>query len=165
MDSQYIKRIELLYLQMYGLLFEYARSSLSNDALAEEAVQETFCIACQKPESLCYSPNPKGWLVKTLKNVIANMKRSRSTANRILSGYIAERMKETAVSSDHFKVDTLYGDIAGSEAFKLLKEIAINGKSHLEIAAEHDITVAASKKRVQRAKETLRQKIKDKTSG
>lgn len=40
--------IEKLYLQMYTRLFAYARSSLPNDALAEEAVQETFVIACQK---------------------------------------------------------------------------------------------------------------------
>ena len=72
MDKQHSNYIEALYLEMFELLFSYARSSLENDSLAEEAVQETFRIACLKPSELCASPNPKGWLVNTLKNVIRN---------------------------------------------------------------------------------------------
>ena len=74
MKARYSKEIDRLYLQMYSMLFEYARSSLSSDALAEEAVQDTFIIACQKPEALCESPNPEGWLVNTLKNVLSNVR-------------------------------------------------------------------------------------------
>jgi len=80
MNAWYSKEIDRLYLQMYPMLFEYARSSLSSDALAEEAVQDTFIIACQKPEALCESPNPEGWLVNTLKNVLSNTKRSQNIA-------------------------------------------------------------------------------------
>lgn len=82
--------IDKLYLQMYARLFEYARSSLANDALAEEAVQDTFAIACQRPEALLNSPNPPGWLVITLKNVISNTLRRQQTAQRVLSGYCAD---------------------------------------------------------------------------
>ena len=65
MNEQYCQEIDRLYLQMYTRLFEYARSVLPNDALAEEAVQDTFAIACKKPEALLRSPNPPGWLVVT----------------------------------------------------------------------------------------------------
>ena len=58
MNAEQRKEIEQLYMQMYDMLTAYARSSLSEEALAEEAVQETFRIACQKPEDLCDSPNP-----------------------------------------------------------------------------------------------------------
>ena len=60
MMVRYKLEIERLYLQMYAMLFEYARASLSSDALAEEAVQDTFHIACQKPDELFSSPNPEG---------------------------------------------------------------------------------------------------------
>ena len=46
-------------------LLEYAESSLHNYALSEEAVQQTFEIACRKIEDFCNSPNPDGWLTKT----------------------------------------------------------------------------------------------------
>lgn len=82
MNPEYSARIEQLYLEMYDMLIIYARCSFKEESLAEEAVQETFQIACQKPDKLCESLNPKGWLVNTLKFTIRNMKRSRENANR-----------------------------------------------------------------------------------
>ena len=63
MDKEQSKFIEQLYMEMYDMLITYARCALQEESLAEEAVQETFRIACQKPESLRDSPNPNGWLV------------------------------------------------------------------------------------------------------
>ena len=147
-------------MQMYSLLFEYAYSALQSSTLAEEAVQETFCIACEKSESLYFSPNPRGWLFNTLKYVIANMKRSCSIANRILNDYKSDLAHKNAVSDEVVELDILYRVIAETEEFKLLKEIVIDGKSHQEVAAERGITVAANRKRFQRAKQILREKLK-----
>ena len=57
-------------------------------------------------------------------------------------------------------MNILYQDIADTDDFKLLSEIAIEGKSHKEIAQSMGITVDTCKKRVQRAKEKLQQKLK-----
>lgn len=159
MKTLYREEIERLYLQMFSLLFEYARSSLPNNALAEEAVQETFRIACQKPEALCSSPNPEGWLVNTLKYVISNMERSRNIAMRILRGYFATNITELTTSTDRIGVEILYDDIADTEEFKLLKELAIDKRSYLEMAESRNISIDTCRKRVQRAKEKLRKKI------
>lgn len=160
MNSQYNAEIEQLYLRMYDRLFVYARSTLRNDSLAEEAVQETFRIACQKPEDLLNSPRPEGWLINTLKNVMSNMIRSRAIANRILSEYIAAQTPEYLESVDGIRFEILYENISEMEEFQLIKEMAVDGLSHLEMAEKRGISVAACKKRVQRAKETLRKKIK-----
>ena len=159
MDARYSSEIERLYLQMYQLMFEYARSSLSNDSLAEEAVQETFRIACQKPEAVCTSLNPEGWLVNTLKYVISNMERSRMAADRILRNYIASLINQLRENDERTGIELLYGDIAHTEEFKLLKEMAIEGRSHLEMAQSRGISVEACRKRVQRAKEILRKML------
>lgn len=151
--------IERLYFEMYDMLLIYARNSLDEDSLAEEAVQETFRIACQKPEHLFESPNPKGWLVNTLKNVIRNMKRSRKSAQMLLSKYLAVQTKEIAFSETKVSLEVMYENVADTEEFKLIKEMAIDGRSHLEMATDRGITVAACKKRVQRAKETLQKKL------
>lgn len=160
MKQLYNKEIERLYLQMFSMLFEYARSVLPNDALAEEAVQDTFRIACQKPESLCTSPNPEGWLVNVLKNVLCNMERSRGIAKRILHGYFAANITELTTTNDKVAVEILYDDIADTEEFKLLKEMAIDGRSYLEMSQSRNISIDTCRKRVQRAKETLRRKIR-----
>lgn len=159
MNARYSKELDRLYLQMYAKLFEYARSLLHNDAMAEEAVQDTFAIACQKPEALCSSPNPEGWLVITLKNVISNTLRSQNAAKQILIDYIAANSSELTISNDQVDLEILYDNIKDLEEFVLLKERVLEGKSYLQLANERGISVASCRKRMQRAKELLRKKI------
>lgn len=160
MMVRYKIEIERLYLQMYAMLFEYARASLSSDVLAEEAVQDTFHIACQKPDELFSSPNPEGWIFNTLKNVIRNTVRSQNIAKRILLNYFASNAKDIAVSDDRVGLEILYDDVADLEEFKLVKGMALDGKSYLELAQERGISVVTCRKRMQRAKEILRKKIR-----
>lgn len=159
MNPEYGERIEQLYFEMYDMLLSYARCSFEEKSLAEEAVQETFQIACQKPDQLCGSINPKGWLVNTLKFTIRNMKRSRENARQILSTYLIAQNEPVAYSEDNLPLRLMYGDVADLEEFKLLAEMVIEGRSHLEMANSRGISVSACKKRVQRAKETLRRRI------
>ncbi len=159
MNPEYGDQIEQLYFEMYDMLLSYARCSFEEKSLAEEAVQETFQIACQKPDQLCGSINPKGWLVNTLKFTIRNMKRSREHARQILSTYLITQNDPIAYTEDNLPLRLMYEDVANSEEFNLIKEMAIDGKSHLEMAKARGITVNACKKRVQRAKETLRRRI------
>ena len=46
-EEEYIER---LYREMYTRLCIYAMSALGSKALAEEVVQDTFRIACIKPD-------------------------------------------------------------------------------------------------------------------
>ena len=153
--------IEALYLEMYDKLMVYARVSLDSESLAEEAVQETFRVACQKPDSICSSENPRGWLVNTLKNTIRNMKSSRAIAKRIVETYMITQLREFSVSEDRINLNVLHENVADTEEFKLLSEMAIEGRSHEEMARSRGITVTACRKRVKRAKETLQRKIRN----
>ncbi len=80
-QSQFINS---LYTELYLKLFRYAVNALKSSHLAEEAVQETFCIACIKAKDCMQSPNPEGWIVLTLKNVIRNTIKSRYRLNHLL---------------------------------------------------------------------------------
>ena len=157
MNAEQSRRIEELYSEMFEKMKVYACCSLDNEALAEEAVQETFRIACQKPEQLCESVNPRGWLVKTLRYTIQNIQSNRATAKRILEKYSRTQIKD--FSEDRLDLHILYENVADTEEFKLLVEMAIDGRSHLEMANSRGISVSACKKRVQRAKKTLQKKI------
>lgn len=161
MIAEQSRVIEELYLEMFGKMKIYASCSLENEALAEEAVQETFRIACQKPEQLCQSVNPQGWLVQTLKYTISNMLRSRATAQRIVEKYLTAQLKERSYTEDIPDLHVLYENVADTEEFKLLAEMAVEGRSHLEMASSRGISVDACKKRVQRAKEALRRRINE----
>ena len=159
MDELHKERIGQLFLEMYDQLKAYARSNLENESLAEEAVQEAFYIACQKPEALFDSPNPQGWLVITLKNTIRNLKSNRAAAKRIVETYLLDQAKELAIHEDSISLRIQYEDVADTEEFKLLCEMAIQGRSHAEMAQARGISISACKKRVQRAKEFLKKKV------
>lgn len=160
MNEAYKQRIEELYLEMHDKLIIYARCALKNDSLAEEAVQEAFHIACQKPEKLCNSPNPQGWLMLTLRNTIQNMRRSQTAAKNLMEKYIQKQPGSLVFSEDSFSFNILYDSVTDSEEFKLLYEMVIEGRSHEEMAASRGISLSACKKRVQRAKQVLQRKIK-----
>ena len=160
MDTAQHNRIEELYYEMFDMLIAYGRSALGNEALAEEAVQETFRVACQRPEQVCESVNPRGWLVQTLKYTICNMRNSQQSARRLLEKYMETQGEDAAFSEDNMDLHILYENVAHTEEFKLLLELTIEGRSHLEVAQRLGISVDACKKRAQRAREKLRTKIK-----
>lgn len=160
MNTEQKELIEQLYFEMHEALIIFARCSLEEEALAEEAVQETFQIACQKPDDLFESLNPKGWIVNTLKNTIRNVKRRRESACQLLFRYLEMQSKDAAFSEDAVSLEVMYENVADLEEFKLVKEMAVDGRSYLEMATARGITVSACKKRVQRAKETLQKKLK-----
>lgn len=160
MNEEQRKQIGELYLEMYAMLMAYAQAALEHESLAEEAVQETFRIACEKVDVLLSSPNPRGWLVNTLKFSISNIKSKRRAAQRLLEEYQeVAQLNDRAFSEDILPVEMLYEDLSHTEEFKLLTELAIEGKSHKEMAESRGISVSACKKRVQRAKELFRKKI------
>lgn len=156
LDDNQRKAVERLYMEMYHSLSAYARSSLRDHILAEEAVQDTFRIACSKVNDFLSSPNPKGWLLNTLKYVISNMMRSRAYLNKAVISSIDLIENTAADDKDTLDIDILYSDIANSEDYKLIKKIALDKYSMLEIAEELGISVEACKKRVQRARKKLK---------
>ena len=153
--------IEQLYRKMYYSLLNYAANKLEDRSLAEEAVQDVFKIAWAKIEDLISSPNPKGWLYKTLKKTLLNMNRSRARWNSLLVSFQAFDESAVSISTGDMDFEMTYRDLIGSENFELLKKIVLDKYSIAEAAEELNISVEACKKRVQRAKKKLRDTLSE----
>lgn len=153
--------IDQMFLEMYHNLFEYADAQLSDEFLAEEAVQETFRIACQKPDDLCSSPNPKGWLKNVLKNVISNTRRHQNAVLRIQSDYYHSLLDNILWDEEPVSVETLYGDIVNLDEFQLVKAMALEGKTYSDLSEEWGISIPTCRKRMQRARKHLQKWIKE----
>lgn len=151
--------IAKLYHEMYGQMFAYARCILGNREWAEEAVQDAFCILCVKADEALSRDNPKGWLMRVLQNVIRNRKRQQASINRLIMKSLPIENLDEMLVYDEENVDLLYGDLAARTDFQLLKRIVLDGYTMLEAAEEYGITVEACKKRVQRLKKLLREKL------
>ena len=155
-----------LYKAMYYQLTAYARSALQDKSLAEEAVQDTFRIACAKIDEFMSKDNPQGWLFVILKNVIRNINRELANLNKLFVATLTVDEKaflETvATCEDKTKrvedteVDILYSDLLAPDEYKLLKLIVLKHYSMYEAAAEFNISVETCKKRIQRTKAKLR---------
>ena len=157
-QGQYIER---LYKDMYDSLYSYAYGILRDTHLAEEAVQETFQVACGKPTDLMSSKNPKGWLMNVLKNVLRNMLRKRATLEKYIAEAESADIDLIAGPAPGSNVDLMYSDMVTEAEFQLLKWVAIDQYTMLEAAETLGITVEACKKRVQRAGKKLRRKIEE----
>ena len=151
--------LEQLYRAQYHTLFLYANAILKNTHLAEEAVQDTFHIACGKAAQVCRSENPSGWLVQTLKHVLKNMERSRSSLYASMRDALPYNDAALGEWQDEESVDLLYGGLLSEEDFRLLKRIALERYSYLEAAEEFHISVEACRKRLQRIKQKMRKKL------
>lgn len=160
LEQQQEQLIEQLYQAMYCQLLDYAYCAINDRALAEEAVQDTFRIACAKAAELSASANPPGWLMNTLKNSIRNIRRSRARDARLQLQLLTRCSKDKAAADETEALAALQTDIdcqqaIGAENYELIKKVVLQRYTLLEVAQELGISAEACKKRVQRAKSQL----------
>lgn len=157
MEEQDNAQLEQLYRDMYNWLFGYANVSLSDTSRAEEAVQETFRIACDKLSVLLESENPRGWLVNTLKGVVRNLHRLYAREERLFVP-LPEGTDWIDENAYHPSPELLYQNLADTREFVLMRAMA-EGMTVRELAASMGVSEAACKKRIQRSRSFLREKI------
>ena len=148
------------YHEKRKFLLEYAESSLHNYALSEEAVQQTFEIACRKIDDFCNSPNPDGWLTKTLSFVVRNIESRQRSERRVIAITDDYRPDLVAAPEVPLPLRVTYGSLVYTPQFRLLYETEVLGQTLAEIAKELDISEAACKKRAERSRIFLQKKLR-----
>lgn len=154
-ESQETEQLAQLYSEMYEWLFGYANAVLKDPPHAEEAVQETFRIACDKCTALLKSENPKGWLVNTLKGVLRNSLRKEARYRRV---FVPFRKYYDSEQEDDLPLELLYQDLANTKEYELMRKLSECG-SVRELAKRLGISENACKKRVQRARMYLKKRM------
>lgn len=141
-------------------LLEYAESSLHNYALSEEVVQQTFEIACRKIDDFCNSPNPDGWLTKTLSFVIRNMESRQRSERRTIAITDNYRPDLVAAPEVPMPLRITYGSLVDTPQFRLLYETEVLGYTLAEIAEDLGISETACRKRAERARIFLQKELR-----
>ena len=162
MNKKQDELIERLFKTMYNRLLDYAANALKDNALAEEAVQDTFRIACAKVGDLITSDNPHGWLMNTLKNAIRNIRKSRARNNKLQLLLLTKLTQEGGqlIAEDDYaalEADMEYMQAIGAKNHNLIKKVVLQGYTIVEVSEELGISAEACKKRVQRAKAMLKE--------
>lgn len=151
--------INKLYFEMRDELVGLINAYLRDDLLSQELAQEVFLTAMEKPDAVCSSPNPKGWLYRTARNMMLNNYKTTAHRVRLVSDYLAVYGLERTIFMDPEDLKVKYSALAETEEFKLIYDMAVLGKSQQEMSDERGITVVNCKKRVERAKKLLRRKL------
>ena len=150
-----------LYQDHYRALFSYAYHLGFRREMAEDCVQDAFLVALEHIETVRSSPNPRGYLQQTLKNVIGYQLRCMRYAAE-LQRKLRERIPEEGGSGpDGLPPETLYRGAVSDEDLRLLIRFYLEGCSQKELAEELGISLNACKKRIQRAKERLRSALEE----
>ena len=149
-----------IYLDRRKSLLEYAESNLHNHALAEEAVQQAFEIACIKIEDFQSSPNPEGWIFNAVRFVVFNMASRQRTESRVIAPVDEYRPDLVAAPADPLPLRVHFGQLVDSPQFWIVYEMEIVGRTLAEIAIDLGISEAACKKRAERARKHLQKKLR-----
>lgn len=153
MTESQSQKIEKLYVAMFSRLYGVALAALRNADFAEEAVQDTFRIACSKPDALLKSPNPEGWLMNTLKNVLMKIRALRAQDEAFILPLLKEH-ENLIGTNDNTKPDIL--ELLNDDDKQILILTVLEGKTMLEASRILGISLEACKKRAQRARKRLK---------
>lgn len=157
LDHPQREALERLYHDTYYQLSAYAMSTLHNQALTEEAVQETFLIACTKASKVLESQNPVGWLMVALQYVLKRIWRRQKKYARE-TGLQEAADQAGGEAEPPLPLDLLYGSYLLGEEFDLLFRVGELGYTVREAASQLGLSEEACKKRVQRAKMKFRKR-------
>lgn len=160
MTAEQDKLLTERYKAKRKFLLEYAEGSLHNYALSEEAVQQTFEIACCKIDDFCNSSNPDGWLTKTLSFVIRNIESRRRSERRVITTTADYRPDLVAAPEVPLPLRATYGSLVETPQFRLVYEAEVLGRTYKEIAKDLGITESTCKKRAERARKYLEKKLR-----
>ena len=149
------------YSEQFSKLVVHAYRFTKDWHLAKDVVQDSFgkLLDPNKMAQFLASENRIGWMKNMVKNTARNAVRSRNRQIKWLISY--EELFEEPASADHYPIED--DDILGQrvrclkkEELLLLKRIALDKVSYVEVAEELGISMWACYKRVQKIKNKLR---------
>jgi len=147
-----------LYIENHASMLAYARVRSGNLDDAEDAVQETFRIACGRIVVVQESPNRVGWLMQALKFVLR--KQQEAKKNALILPDDAEMLAAVADPHAASQLHTAeYAALLGDEDYKILDRSVLQKASSKELAAELGIKDDNCRKRLERVRTRLRRLV------
>ena len=158
------ERLDQLFRDMYGKLLQYAYANLNDAEQAEDAVQDCFILAARKAGEALDGPNPRGWLVNTLKNLLRDRRRALALRRQRMLSALEGELDELPAAHDPQELawlDLMYSGLIPDADYELLKMIYLQHRSLGEAAQALGIGEEACKKRLQRARTKMRAALEE----
>lgn len=136
------------YAAYAGELYGFARRSLGDAGLAEEAVQETFLRAWRAGER--FDPelgSLRTWLFAILRNVVIDLSRARAARPGVAEGGVEPSVEPLEEALLAWQVEEAMRRI-GEQHRQILVETYYRGRPYAEVAAELGVPEGTVKSRV-----------------
>jgi RNA polymerase sigma-70 factor (ECF subfamily) len=142
------REVREAYFAHAGELYGFARRSLGDAGLAEEAVQETFLRAWRAGER--FDPelgSLRTWLFAILRNVVIDLSRARANRPAVAEGGIEPSVEPLEEALLAWQVEEAMRRI-GDQHRRVLVETYYRGRPYAEVAAELGVPEGTVKSRV-----------------
>jgi RNA polymerase sigma-70 factor, ECF subfamily len=145
-----------------GELLGYLRHRLSDVDAADDVLQDVFVKAMRQGRGFCTLDNPRAWLFQVAHNALVDRARTAHPMEPL-----AEGPEEAAASTEEplEPVDALagclvrsLGELSADDA-AILQACDLEGQTQREFASAHGLSLPATKSRLLRARQRLRDRL------
>jgi RNA polymerase sigma-70 factor (ECF subfamily) len=142
-----------------GELRSYLRHRLADADAADDVLQDLFVKAMRQGQGFCTLDNPRAWLFQVARNVLVDRARM-SRPLEPLSDELAAPEPEGVAPVDGL-AECLASCMSGlgPEDAEILRSCDLEGQTTRAFAASRDLTLAAAKSRLLRARQRLRAEL------
>jgi len=140
----------------------YLRHRVGDDAAADDLLQDVFIKAMRHGRGFCALDNPRAWLFQVARNALVDQLRTRHAHEPL-----TEALVESAAQGDEptAPIDALGACVARTlaelapEDADILRACDIDGQTQRDYAAAHGLGLPATKSRLLRARQRLRERL------
>jgi DNA-directed RNA polymerase specialized sigma24 family protein len=146
MNKEQSDFISILHAKYASSMVQLTYRRIGDTELSKELVQETFLIACYKPDAVCSHNNPAGWLFNALKKLTMREMKKAYHSEIPINFDFADEHEEPELSMDNYIPSGLADKDRELIYWKVDEELSFE-----EIANLRGISVVACRKQVSRA--------------
>jgi RNA polymerase sigma-70 factor, ECF subfamily len=159
MQSERFSCVAKAWLSHEGELRGYLRHRLADTHAAEDVLQDVFLKAMRQGQRFCALDNPKAWLFHVARNVLVDRARA-ARPHELLSDELVAPEPERAAPVDELAacISTCMEALSAEDA-QILRSCDLEGETTRSFALARDLSVAAAKSRLLRARQRLRNQL------
>lgn len=140
----------------------FLRHGLGDEHAAEDLLQDTFIKAMREGQGFCSLDNPRAWLFRVARNAMTDRLRAAKPVEPIElhaeSLPLAEPEPTPPVDALTSCLERVLSELAPEEA-DVLRSCDIEGQTQKDFAAAHGLSLPATKSRLLRARQRLRDRM------
>lgn len=140
--------------EIYGWLLKQSGSPMD----ADDLLQETFLRAIRQQDKFCAIENARAWLFEVARHLVIDRSRRQRPMFQIHDELIMQQSELDAVDSLVGCLPRVLEKLAQADR-DILRNCDLGGMKQADYAAQYGLTLAATKSRLLRARERLRQQL------